>query len=322
MPQPTQSDLHINAALTNVSVAYIQDESQFIASRAFPQVQVQKQADAYWEYTKGDWFRNTARVRADGTESAGDGYNVSSTRSYFCRVQAIHKDIGNQARANADSAFNLEMDATRFVTQRLLLAQEIDWATSYFSTGVWDSEDASTAAWSDVMAGDPIGDLEEGKQTVLGITGFLPNTLIVGYGAFRALKHHPDIVDRFSAAGNPSDDSIQAVANIVGIDRILICQAISNSGNEVSSTLDSFSFTQASGEALLCFSAPSAGLLQPSAGYSFTWDGVSGGLGANVGISRIDMPHLKATRIEGEIAVDFRTIATDLGYYIPNASTF
>ena len=320
MPQPTQSDLHINAALTSVSVAYIQSEDHFIASRAFPQVVVQKQADAYWEYTKGDWFRNEARVRADGTESAGDGYDVSSTNSYFCRVKAIHKDIGNQARANADAAFNLEVDATRFVTQRLLLAQEIDWATSYFSTGVWDNETSSTAAWSDYTNGDPIGDVEAGKQTILGITGFEPNTLILGYSAFRALKHHPDVIARFTGAGNPMDDPLVAYANIVGVERILVAKAITNTANEAAA--DSFSFTQTGGQALLCYSAPSAGLLQPSAGYSFTWQGVSAGLGANVGISRIDMPHLKATRIEGEIAVDFRTIATDLGVFFDNASTF
>ena len=38
MGQPTGSDLHVSRPLTNISVAYIQDQSDFAASRAFSPV--------------------------------------------------------------------------------------------------------------------------------------------------------------------------------------------------------------------------------------------------------------------------------------------
>lgn len=41
MPNPTQADLHVNVPLTNVSVAYIQNASNFIASKIFPRASVQ-----------------------------------------------------------------------------------------------------------------------------------------------------------------------------------------------------------------------------------------------------------------------------------------
>ena len=74
MPNPTQSDLHVNAPLTNVIVAYMQDKAQFIADKVFPRVPVQKQSDMYWKYSKSDWRRTDAQKRAPGTESPGVGW--------------------------------------------------------------------------------------------------------------------------------------------------------------------------------------------------------------------------------------------------------
>jgi hypothetical protein len=59
---------------------------------------------------------------------------------------------------------------------------------------------------------------------------------------------------------------------------------------------------------------PSPGLLEPSAGYTFAWQGVSGSLGLNMGISKFYMDKEKADRVEGEIAFDHKVVATDLGY--------
>lgn len=320
MPQPTASDFHVNVPLTNISVAYIQRADHFIAGKAFPRVPVTKQSDRYYRYDKGDWFRDEAQKRADATESAGSGYNVSSTDTYFCDVEAFHKDIGPQAKANADSVFNLETDATKFVTQRLLVRQEVEWVNTYFSTGVWATEDGSTAAWSDYTNGDPIGDMEDGKQSILGVTGFEPNTLIMGYAAWRAIKHHPDIIERVKYTGGPDSDVKKALADLFEIENIMIAKSIRNTAKEGQTA--SFQFNHG-GKALLAYVNPEPGLLVPSAGYNFVWTGVSGGLGADIGIDSFEMRELgPAQRVEGQIANDFKVIADDLGYFFPTASTF
>ena len=137
MAQPTSSAVHaVDVPLTNISTAYIQSQDNFIAGKVFPVVPVMKQRDRYYTYTKNDWFRDEAKARADGTESAGSGYGLS-TSTYSCDVFAIHKDIGYQARNNADAGINLDRDATEFVTQRLLLRREIQWVSDYFTTSVW-----------------------------------------------------------------------------------------------------------------------------------------------------------------------------------------
>ena len=114
MAQPTQNQVHIDAVLTNLSVAYMNEVDNFVASKVFPTVSVNKQSDLYFTYSQADFYRDQAQYRADGTESAGSGYSLS-TASYSSNVWALHKDIGDQVRANSDSPLDPDMDATKFL---------------------------------------------------------------------------------------------------------------------------------------------------------------------------------------------------------------
>ena len=102
MPNPTFSDIHVNGPLTNISVAYIQKTEAFVADKVFPIVPVKKQSDRYFIYLKEDWFRDEAEKRKQGTESAGGGYGLDNTPSYYCETWAYHKDVTEEDRANSD----------------------------------------------------------------------------------------------------------------------------------------------------------------------------------------------------------------------------
>lgn len=317
MPQPTQNDVHVDAILTNISIAYIQDQSRFISSKVFPIVRVEKQSDKFYSYTKADWFRDEAARRGDSTESAGSGYGLT-TDSYSADVYAFHKDVGDQVRNNADSPLNLDADATRFVTQRLLLRQEIQWVTDYFATSKWGTDKTGTTdftKWDDFAASDPIEDIEAGKETILKNTGFMPNTLVLGYQVARKLKNHPDFVDRikYTSSQTITPDMIGAMLDI---EKVYVATAIKNTAVEGATA--AYDFTHGK-KALLAYVNPSPGLLAPSAGYTFAWEGVSGGLGQSVGVSRFRMDHLKADRVEGESAWDNKIIGSDLGYFFDAA---
>ena len=310
MAQPTANDVHIDAILTNISVAYIQDQNAFVASKVFPTIPVEKQSDKYFVYTKGDWFRDEAQLRAPATESAGSGYNLT-TATYNTQVYAFHKDVDDQVRANADNPLNPDRDATSFITQRMLLRQEIQWASEFFTTSVWATDSTPTNLWNDYTASDPIGDVETAKATILTSTGFLPNTMVMGYDVFRQLRNHPDIVDRvkYTSAENVTEDIL---ARFFGVDRILVARAVKNTALEGAAT----SMSSIVGKnAALYYVAPSAGILTPTAGYQFAWRGVSDGMGANIGITRFRMPELRADRIEAQMAWDNKVIAADLGYF-------
>jgi len=317
MPKPAQQDVHIDSILTNISIGYMNADKNYIAGQVFPTIPVSKQTDKYFTYAKGDWFKDEAQRRADATESEGSGYGLS-TSSYSCDVYAFHKDIGDQTRKNADSPLNLDQDATKFVTQRLLMRRELQFVTEYFTTSVWGTDKTGGSdftVWSDSAGSDPIEDIENGKEAILSVTGLMPNTLVIGYQVFRKLRNHPDIVDRIKYTSSQTV-TVEMLAQMFEVDRILVARAIKNTANE--GATDAFSFAYGK-HALLCYSNPSPGLLAPSAGYIFQWTGVNEVMGEQVGLSRFRMDLKRADRIEGQMAWDNKVIGTDLGYFFSGA---
>jgi hypothetical protein len=319
MPQPTGSQVHVDAILTNVSVAYMQKAENFIADKVFPIVPVYKQSDKYFVYDKNDWLRDEAQVRTDGTESVGSGYNIS-TATYYADVYAIHKDIGDQTRANADAPINVDREAAEFVTQRLLTRREIQFVSDFMTGGVWGNTATGVSGspsagqvrqWSDYAESDPINDIEEAKADILSVTGLSANTLVLGYDVFRQLKNHPDLVDRikYTSSQTITEDML---ARMFDIERVLVSKSIKATNAE--GAAGAYAFTTGK-SALLAHVAPAPGLLTPSAGYIMQWTGVSGGLGATIGTSSFRLDSLRATRIEAELAFDNKVVAADLGYF-------
>lgn len=308
MPQPVNGDVHVNGPLTSISVAYVQSASAFVAAQVFPVVSVQKQSDLYFVYTKEDFLRDEARTRAPASESAGGGYNLS-TQQYLAVVEAFHKDVDDQVRANADAPLNMDRDATQFVTQKLLIRRESRWMSSYFTTGVWGTDITPGTLWSAANS-TPIKDVQTGHMAVQSVTGFKPNTLLVGPKVHAALLTNADIVDRIKYT---SSDSVQAdiLARLFGVDRYIVSNAVRTTGPEGGTQTTDFI---AGKHALLCYSAPSPSLMKPSAGYTFAW---SGFVGATDGMrmKSFRMEQLSADRIEGEMAYDMRVVASSLGYF-------
>ncbi len=325
MPQPTLTQVHANVPLTNISIAYIQNAQDFIAGRVFPVVPVDKQADSYYKYNKNDWMRDEAKRRAPGTESAGSGYGLS-TATYNCETWAFHKDVPWAIRANADKVLDMDRDATTFVTQRLLIRRERLFADNYVKTGVWGKDYTGVASnpstgqfiqWSDYTNSDPITDVKNARMHIKGTTGFKPNTLLLGEEVFETLKNHPDILDRYkyTQSGVITADLI---AKVLEVDRIVVGSAIYATNAE--GATEAYSFIHGK-VALLTYSAPAPSLLAPSAGYIFAWKYIANNLTSNEGIAidKFPMRQLKADRVEGEIGIDPKLVASDCGAYFDQA---
>jgi len=319
MPQPNINSVHIDAILTNISVAYLQNQTNFIADKVFPVIPVDKKSDKYFVYTKNDWFRDEAQRRAPGTESAGGGYNLS-TATYSSDVFAFHKDVDDQTVANADAPLNPLREATEFVTRRLMLRRELQFVSDFFTTGIWADDvtgvagtpsSGQTKQWSDYASSDPISDIENGKSEMLGTTGMEPNTLVLGYDVFKALKNHPDLVDRIKYTSSQTITT-DMLAAMFDIPRVMVAKAVK--ATNVEGAAEAYGFAHGK-KALLAYVAPQPGLMTPSAGYTFSWTGVSGGLGATIGTSQFRMESIKADRIEAEMAFDNKVISADLGYF-------
>jgi hypothetical protein len=318
MPQPTLSDVHVNRPLTNVSVAYIQQETDFVADQIFPIIPVEFKSDIYFIYKKDSWFRDEAKPRAPSTESAGSGYDLDNTQTYTAIVNSFHKDVDDQTRANSDSPLNPDSDATRFVTRKLLLKRENDWATKFFKTGVWGTDNTPGTKWS-AAGSTPIEDIRAGAVAVQKATGFYPNTLVLGREVWQILQDHPEIIDRIKYQGTMRDvarvtgpEGPAILASILELDRVLVAAAVKNTAIEGATFSGSFVFGK---NALLAYVPRAPGLYQPSAGYTFSWKGYAGAGRDGTRIKSFRMEHLEATRIEGDMAYDQHLVGSDLGYF-------
>jgi hypothetical protein len=320
MPQPSINQVHVDAILTNASVAYIQSADNFIATKVFPIVPVDKQSNLYFKYTKEDWFRDDATLRADGSEAATSGYGLS-TDSYYANVYAVKKAVGDQTMANFDNPLDPMRDAAKFTAQLILNRLENQFVSDFIKTSVWGTDYTGVSGtpsvgtqfkqWSDLANSDPIQDIEFGKAKILSTTGFEANKLVLGYDAYQVLRNHPDIIDRVKYTGRDVPDT-QYLAQLFGVDEVLVAKAVKNTATEGQTGSFSFAFGKS---ALLVYAPANPGLLTPSAGYSFQWRGVSEGLGLTVGTKQYRLEQNAATYIESQIAFANKIVAADLGFY-------
>lgn len=325
MPNPYLSQVHVDRPLTNMSVAYIQSQDAFIAGKVFSYIPSDNKSDKYFKYTKDDWFRDDAKPRAPGTESAGGGYAIDNTPSFSCIVYAYHKDVDEQIATNADAPLNMERDGAIFTARKLLLRQEIAWVTNFFTTSIWTGSSTGgditpAILWNDPTS-TPIEDVQAQQLAILTGTGFEANTFVLGFAVYQALVRHPDVIDliKYGAGpGNPAIANEAALAKIFNVERVLVSKSVKNTAAANATFVGALT---AGKNALLCYSNPEPSLLMPTAGSTFVWTGISRGIGETIASYRIPMPWLglETVRIESEIAFDHKVIGADLGAFFSAA---
>ena len=347
MPQPTQSDVHVNALLSNLSLMYTQEEDAFVAHRVFPMLPVEKQSDRWVVYSRGDFNRNLMKKRAAATMAAMAGYRVDTTPTYFADVWALGKPIDDQVRANADSVFNLEADATRFLNGINLINREQAWATTFFGAGIWTTDWTGVAGvpaanqvlqWSDPNS-QPIIDIRNMKRAIQLAGTYRPNKLVLGRPVFDTLCDHPDFIDRIKygqTPGRPAKVTLDAMAGLFELDEVLVMDAIVNNGvegagpdsggvgvagapyNTAINAVETNAFIGNKG-AMLCYTPPSAGIGVPGCGFTICWTGLFGMNAAGARIKSYYKEELEATIVEIESAYVHKLMSQDLGGFIASA---
>jgi len=324
---PIRSDLHIDTYLSNLSIAYMNQPSDYVADIAFPVVRTNKQSDKYAVYNKYDWFRDEALPRAPLTTSTGGGYTLETPGTFYCDEWAFHKVIADEDLSDADEVFDLEDEAVDYVVEKLKIGRERRWATAYFQTNVWTTDlEGKTVTPStneftcwDESGSTPIEDIEDAKATVKGLTGLVPNTLIVSLKVHQQLKNHSDVVDRYkyTQAGIITP---QLLAKVFEIDRYLIGSALYSS---IPEETDDLNFILGENDALLVYAAPRPTKRRPSGGYTFRWKRPTrrgrNDVSLESTIRRWYDKSIRGTYIEGSIYEDIKLVAADCGVFFHNA---
>lgn len=325
--QPTAANVHIDRPLTDISIAYMQDQDEFIADKVFKPIKTDRQSNLYYVYSKEYFFRGGDELEvAEGTPTLGSGFGLT-TQSYVCKVYGFHEKITDEARANCDEGINLEKTATTLVSQRLLIAKEKAWATTAFNASAWANslEGASSATtgkfkyWDDITA-QPIIDIRKAKLAIKKTTGYTPNVLVITEDVFEVLTQHPSVIDRYKYTTNQVVTK-EMLAKLFDLERIEIAGAIAlpNSVAEGQATASDYDWIMKNG-ALLLYVPASASIMQPAAGYNFYWTNLQG-VGSSekgVAIKSYRRESIRSDIVEGLCAFTYQIVCNDLGFFFKN----
>lgn len=328
MPQPVYDATFlrtVSPALTQIAVAWQQQQDRFAATALFPQVDVGVQAGSYVTYKKGDWFRTDAAVRAPGTETAGSGWNESFD-TYFAKPYGVHKDIDGMTRQNAVAVGRQpDKDAARFVANQLLLRREIDFVNKFFTTGVWTTLMTGVVSapsgsqffqFNDYTNSDPIQTVAAQKLALEQLTGLSPNVLICGPQVRLQIANHPKVINRiqYTQRAILTDELL---ASLFEVDKFIVPKAIQNTANE-GAAADSFAFLWPKAM-LLAYVTDAPSTEVPTAGATFTWTGYLGAGATGTRVRRYRIEERDVDRIEAEMAYDMKVVAADLGVFFTSA---
>lgn len=344
---PSSSDVLHNTTLTNLSVAYYQEASDFIADRAFPVINVAAQRGDYYVVNEVGLNRNKMQPRAPLTEAAVGNWSLAK-QNYAIEVAAYAVDYDDQVLSNAratggeSAVLDVDAQATADVTHKALIYKEKLWAESYFKPGnpgdTWNfvAEGVSSGAtapasfdptdnannkilqWSDGSS-TPIEDIRRAKRSAFKASSKRLNIGVAGRGVYDTLLDHPDLVgrvDRGQTVG-AAKNNLDSLAQLFELDEILVMDAIEDVATNNSSVATN---ERIGGNHFLLAHRPTqAGLLTPSAGYTFNWTGYMGSVQNGFEISKYSLgPRIKGTRVEVETAFTQKIISKNLGYLFTN----
>ena len=321
MPLLTPSAVHVDQPLTNLTLAYAQSQENFIADKVFPTVGVSKQSDKYYIYDRANMNRtgDVAKL-APRTEVNRIGMTLS-TSSYFADVYGLGMDFDEQTLANEDAMLDIRSAGAETLAMRLMIHREEQFATNFFSTGVWGTDNTLTGTdqWSDYTNSTPIQDVTAARRVVqLASGGFKPNTMVVGKEVRDKLINHPDILARLNGGATVTNTALitdAKLAEIFEVENFYVMEAVKNSS--VEGVAESNAFIGGK-NALLAYTPSTAGLMSPAAGLTFAWNNLEGVNNLGITVESFSDDALKrqqiAEMIQVKMSYDMKVVGADLGY--------
>lgn len=280
MSQPTQSDVHVNIPLTNMSVLYANAQTDYQADNLAPIMPSKNQSNVFFKYPKDFWFRDALQKRSPGGEAARVGYGLT-TDSFYIDIWSAAKMIDDQLRANTDSPLDDDEDAMMFLTSLERLRRELAFAATCMTTGVWGTDvtgnsSASAYGSNTVMqwsrsGSTPLEDIANYRTAIKLVTGVMPNVFACGQQVWDILKNHAEITGRITGGATtttPAQVTKQLVAALMELDEIVVLSAVQNTASEGAA----FTGTYVVGKVgLLMYRNAKAGIRALTAVRTFTW---------------------------------------------------
>ena len=329
MPLLTPSSVHIDAPLTNLTLAYAQSQDAFVAGKVFPIVGVDKQSDKYYIYSRQEMNRTgDVKKLAPRTEVERIGMSVSND-NYFADVYGLGMDFDEQTLANEDASLDIRAAGAQTLTMRMLVHREEQFVTNFFSDNIWTSKYTGVAStpstneviqWSDFTGSDPIINVTDAATTMqLKSGGFRPDTMVVGRQVHDALINHPDILGRLNGGATVDNTALVTkakLAEIFEVENYYVMDSVKNIAAEGAAESNQFIGGKS---ALLTYTPSTAGLMTPAAGLTFAWNSVPGVNNLGITVESFSDDALKrqqiAEMIQVKMSYDMKVTAPELGFF-------
>jgi hypothetical protein len=315
----TPNDVHVDVPLTNMTVAYAQEATNFVADRVFGTVSVDKQSDKYYVYDREELRHGDVKLLAPRTEVERVGMSLS-TDNYYADVRGLGMDFGQQMLANEDTQLEVRSRGAEVLLHKILMDREVRWTDTFFKAGVWGSETTPSNLWSDYSTSTPIVDVTNARRAMqLKSGGYKPNVMVVGKKVRDILVNHPDILSRLNGGATVSNTALVTdakLAEIFEVEDFVVMEAVYNDAKE--GRPDNIDFIGGD-HAMLAYKPSASGLMVPASGAIFTWDEIEGVSGLGITVRSYSDDALKRQQIEEMIEVkcadDMKVIGPDLGFF-------
>lgn len=316
-----------NIYLTNMSMAYFQDASRYVAKTIFPICPVQLSSARFYTFSKADLLRDNVQRKPQFGKVTPAQFGHQD-QSYNCYVDQVIVGIDqisslDYSRTNAPGIIDPRRAKARFIAEQMNLHQDIVFAKNFFQSGVWTNEWTGVTStpsgnqfykFNDANC-DPVTLFDTLCTSVEQNTGRRPNRLGLGKNAFNALKSNPTVLERVKYGGssaNPATVNEKVLAELFGIEKVVVFSSIYNAGQVGQEDMD---FICDPDSAILAYATNSPAIDEPSAGYIFTWDM----LGNGQYMPTMQYPGEPGTHsefMEGLFSADMKKTADDLAVFL------
>ncbi|HOX38752.1 MAG TPA: major capsid protein [Candidatus Brocadiia bacterium] len=278
MPEPSQ--VHIDAALTNLSVGWQSSKESFVCDRVLPVVSVNKSSGKYFKRdTAGEVFMiEDGDLRVPGVEAKLVDW-ATSTDSYSCEEHSLDHLIPDEVRRNSDPAEKADEDGVDFIMEKLMRRKESACAAALTDSDLYASGHRATLSGSDQWShsdSNPITAVRAAAAVIHKETGVEPNTLVLPKLVYNAVVDHPEVIERVKYVQQSTPKAIRAaLADLFDVEHVLTPSALYATNARGQALATDYIWGKF---ALLCYSERSPGLLKRSIGYTFQWGQVPNGI--------------------------------------------
>lgn len=227
------SKAYLNQLLTNISIAYMTDANDFIASKVAPFLKVEKDTGEIFNYGK-QALRITEDARAIGGAYNKVRFDVQKNSHYQLKDYGYIGEVYEEDVENADQPLNPETDETEMLTNKLLLAMEKRLAGGITTTSITNNITLTgTSKWSDYSGvSNPFTVIANAVDGIHKRTGKIANSMVISWDTLIALKNHPQVIARFKNVDVITEKLVRdMLASMFGFENIYIGAARENAAN-------------------------------------------------------------------------------------------